>query len=97
MPFALLTIGLILLVVSVRGTQNDLFDLLKSDVTGPNNYLYWVLAILAVGAVGYIPRLKPVSNAFLVLIVAVIFLRNGGFFDQFSAAIAATQGDKQNG
>ncbi len=90
MPFVLIIIGIVLLTVAVRNTQDDLFHLLQGDFTGDNNYIYWVLAILVIGAVGYIPRLKPISTAFLILVVLVLFLKKGtGFFDSFNAQLKA--------
>lgn len=91
MPILFLIIGSVFVVSSVRGTQNDLVSLLKADFTGKGNFLYWMVSILAIGAVGYIPDLKPVSRAFLVLVVIVLFLKNGGVFAQFASALNSSQ------
>jgi hypothetical protein len=91
MPFALVFVGIVLLVAGVRDKQGDLFTLAKGDFTGKNNFFFWSGSILAVGAVGYIPRLKPVSDGFLVLVVVVLFLHNKGFFAQFSEALKTTE------
>lgn len=98
MPFALLIIGLVLLVAGARGKQNDLFSLVAGDFTGANNFLFWFVSILAIGAIGYIPKLKPLSTAFLVLVILVLFLTKGnpsgvggGFFSQFTAALKGTE------
>lgn len=98
MPFALLIAGSVLLIASARGKQDDLFSLLKGDFTGPNNFVYWFFAILVVGAVGYIPKLKPISVGFLTLIVLVLFLKRGdpngiggGFFAQLTQQLGTTQ------
>jgi uncharacterized membrane protein HdeD (DUF308 family) len=88
MPFVLALFGAVLLVVGFRGTHREFFELLKNDFTGPHSFQNWVLSILVVGAVGYIPRLKPISDAFLLLILIVLFLSNQGFFSQFQAQIA---------
>jgi len=90
MPFVLIILGVVFLTVAVRNTQDELFRLVKGDFTGPNNYAYWVLAILIIGAVGYIPRLKPISTAFLILVVLVLILKKGtGFFDSFNQQLAS--------
>jgi len=90
MPFALIFVGIVMTVAGVRGTEQQLFKLLKGDFTGQNSYLYWVLAIMVVGALGYIPSLRPVSRAFLALIIVVLFLHSGsGFFTKFQSAIAS--------
>jgi hypothetical protein len=87
MPFALLIIGVFLLVSAIRGTHQTLFGLVQADFTGQNNFVYWFLAILIIGAIGYIPKLKSVSVVFMVLVIMVLFLSKGGFFQQFTTAI----------
>jgi hypothetical protein len=98
MPFALLMIGIVLVIAGIRNTQDDLFALVKGDFTGQANFIYWVISILIIGAVGYVPKLKPVSTGFLVLVILVLFLKRGdpkgvggGFFEKFTAALNITQ------
>jgi len=92
----LLIIGVIFLVAAVRGKHEELFDLLKDDFTGPKNFIYWGLSIFAVVGVGYYKPLRPVSNAFLVLMVLALFLsmrKNGqDFFGMFMSQIGASTG-----
>lgn len=90
MPFALLIVGIFLLVSGVRNTQDTLFGLLHGDFTGKDNFIYWFIAIVIIGSVGYVPRLKPVSNSLLALVIVVLFLRRGGFFNQFTNAISGS-------
>lgn len=99
MPFALIIVGIFLLVAGVRNQQAQLFSLVKGDFSGPNNFVFWIVSILIIGAVGYIPKLKPISTGFLVLVVLVLFLTKGnpnnvggGFFGQFSSALNGTTG-----
>ena len=80
-----------MVVASVRNTNNDLVALLKGDFTGKGNFIYWMLSILVIGAVGYIPDLKPVSRAFLALVIIVLFINNRGVFSQFTQAVGMTQ------
>lgn len=99
MPFAFLIVGAILLVSAVRNTQDDLFTLVKSDFTGQGNFIFWVVSLLLIGAIGYIPKLKPISDGFLVLVLLVLFLTkgnpnnpgSGGFFEKFTTALKSTQ------
>lgn len=101
MPIAFLIIGALFLTAAVRGTistttvngtqQEGLLPLLQGEFTGTNNFLLWMVAIWLVGALGYIPGFKPISNAFLALLLIVIFLSNKGFFAQFQSAITGTQ------
>lgn len=91
MSIALLFAGAVLLIASVRDKQADLFALVKGDLTGQNNFVEWMVAILLLGAIGYIPRLKPVSAALLALVLIAIVLKRGtGFFDQLTAAVQST-------
>lgn len=87
MPFAFLIIGSAFLIAGVRGTDDQLLTLMKGDFTGSPNFISWMFAILIVGAAGYIETLKPISRAFLVLIVIVLFLSNGGFFQKLTAQL----------
>jgi hypothetical protein len=91
MPLALLTIGVIFLIAAVRGTHQLLFDTLKDDFTGPNNFIYWGLALFVISAAGYYKPLRPLSNAFMLLVVLVLFLSNRGFFERFMQQIGATR------
>ena len=90
MPFALVIIGVVLLVAGIRNTQCILFAEVEGDFTGTDNFFYWFLAIMIIGALGYVPKLKPISTALLVLVIVVLFLHKGnpttssggGFFSQ---------------
>lgn len=97
MAFALIIIGITLIVVAVRNTQDTFTARVSGDFKGSGNFLYWIVVILIIGGIGYIPKAKPVSDLFLVLILVVLFLKKGnpsgvggGFFQQFTSAISAT-------
>ena len=92
MPFALITIGLLLIVSGARGTYPQLKALLISDFTGQGNFMVWMLAIGATGMVGYIPRLETLSRVFLSLVFVSMLLSQRGFFTRFQAAIAGLGG-----
>lgn len=85
MPFALLIVGIVLVISAVRNTQDDLFTLVKGDFQGDGTsrgFLVWMLAIAIIGVIGYIEELRPLSRAFLTLIIVVLFLKNGGVFQE---------------
>lgn len=97
MPFALLIIGVVLITAGVRNSQDDLFKLVKGDFTGDSNFFFWFVSILFIGAIGYVKALKPISTAFLVLVLLVLFLTkgnpsssSGGFFAKFTQALGST-------
>jgi hypothetical protein len=96
MSFALLIVGAVLLTSAVLNTQSTLWGLLKGDFSGPSNFWYWLILLLILGAVGYIPKAKPISDAFLVLLIVVIFLSKGGFFAKFSSAVQGTTSTAPN-
>ena len=103
MSFALLFAGILLLVSGVRGTQGDLFALLKNDFTGPGTFFYWSLVVIVIGSIGYVPRLRPLSRVFLVLLIVVLFLAKGnpnavggGFFFQLTAGLGSTNAAQAN-
>lgn len=97
MPFALLIIGLVLVTAAVRDQQAALIALIGGDFSGPGNFSYWVLAIIVIGSVGYLPKAKPVSDGFLVLILIALVLTRGspsfpggGVFSQLTTALGTT-------
>lgn len=99
MPFLFLIIGIVMVTAAARDTVQDnekthqqgLATLIKGDFTGQNNYLYWVVSLLIVGAIGYIKPLQPVSRAFMLLIIIVMFVSHGGVYERFNAALQQTQ------
>ena len=68
-----LAIGAVLIVAAIRNSQADLFTALGQDVPP---FVVWAAAIFAIGAVGYIPGLKPASRGLLALVILVIVLTN---------------------
>ena len=87
MPLALIIIGLCLIVSGARGTYPQLKELLISDLTGPKNFLIWIVALGGAGSLGYVPALEKFSRVFLGLLILSIFLAERGFFNKFMDAI----------
>lgn len=92
MPFALIAIGLLLVITAYNNTQTVLSAQLQKDISGSTGFIYWIAAIVIVGAIGYIKPLEPVSRVFLALILVVLFLTNQGVFSQFNAALGGAAG-----
>lgn len=90
MAFILILIGAVVLVAGVRDTQDNLWQLVKGDFSGPGNFVYWFIAILVVGSLGYVERMRTFANTFLALIIIAMFLSNKGFFEKFTQQIGAT-------
>lgn len=79
-----LMIGILLVVAAIRNSQASLFSALATDVP---QFVVWAAAILALGMIGFIPGLKPISRGLLALVVVVIVLRNyAGIISGFQAA-----------
>lgn len=92
MPFAFLIVGSVFLISGVRGTSQDLVTLLKGDLTGKNNFVYWIISILILGSVGYVQEFRTLSRAMLILVIVVLVLAedkngSGAFFTQFESAV----------
>jgi hypothetical protein len=101
MPFALILIGLLMVVSGARDTYKELGAELTDDFTGPNNFTYWVLAFGSVGALGYVPQLRNFSRTFMALMIIAMLLANqrgqgGGFFESFMSAIQSGPEGAQN-
>lgn len=93
MAFVLLFIGFVLLVVGVRGEQDAFNQLILDLFTGPNNLTFWALAILMVGALGYVKPLRGLAIAFMTLILISLLVGNQQFFNKlFEQIKAGTQG-----
>lgn len=92
MPLLLIGTGLVLVLTGLNGDAPALYELLASDFSGPGSFIYWLLAMLVLGALGYIKGLENLSKLFLILVIIVLFLDNGGFFTQFQAFLKQTQG-----
>ena len=90
MPFVFILVGAALLLVAVRNTHGTLGTLLVEDFTGSGGavgFLTWIAAILAIGALGYIPQLKTASRGLLVLVFLALIASHQGVFENIKNAI----------
>lgn len=69
----LVIIAAVLIVAAIRDTQGDLFAAIREDVTA---FGTWGAALIALGLLGFIPGVKPVSRALLGLVIVVLFVNN---------------------
>jgi len=90
MPYALIAIGVAMVVTGVQNTYAALGAQLQSDGVA---FLKWGVAIGMVGAAGYVQDLRQLSRAFLGLILISMILSNSktgaGFFGNLKNAINA--------
>lgn len=89
MPFVLIVIGAVIFLTAINGTTIQLGSMLKADTFGQGGYIRWFVAIVIVGALGYIKALKTPSDYTLLLVILVLFLSHSGVFAEFNQAIAA--------
>jgi len=92
MAFPVLLIGLVLIIAGFRGETDKFAETVKEDFTGQPNFVFWVAAVFGIGAMGAIKPLRPISDAFFVLILVVLLLSNKGFFGELNRQISAPRG-----
>lgn len=89
MPFVFVVIGILFIVVAVRGTQAQMFALLKSEFVGQKSFIPWAAAIFILGAIGYAKPIRPIADAGIGLIILVMILgTKGDIFATFNQALA---------
>jgi hypothetical protein len=84
MPIVFGIIGVTLVAAGVRGQTAQLTALLKADFTGSPSYVRWMVAILLIGAIGYIQDLRTISRLFMAIVLVGLLFSNRGFFAQFT-------------
>jgi hypothetical protein len=93
MPIVLIIVGGLFLTAAVRWNEggSNIWKLLGNDLTSSNkgNFFAWAVAIILIGAVGYIDELKPVANTMIGLIIVVLLLSNNGFFANLEKEVLA--------
>lgn len=97
MPFFFILIGLGLFASALNNSYKELGQQLYKDIfTDKPSFLQWILAIVVVGLIGYIPKAKPASDAFMLLIIiGMVIATKGGFFTEFKNAIDAGPSSNQ--
>lgn len=91
MPIFFLIVGALLIIVAINDKLRELGALVREDFSaspGSPSFTVWLLAIFVAGSIGYVKELRPVANAFLVLIVVGMLLSNKGFFAKFSQSVS---------
>lgn len=76
MPFFFVFVGVLLIITGVKDTYVALGKEVADDFSGKQNFFTWVMALGSVGALGYVEKLRPFTNAFMVLILIAMVLSN---------------------
>lgn len=95
MPLLFIGSGLVLILTGIKGDGSALYELVQGDFSGPNNFVYWLSAMLVLGSLGYVPQLRNLSRLFIALVVIVLLLDNKGFFAQLKDFIDSSQQTSQ--
>jgi len=85
MPFAFVFVGLVLVLTGIQDTYTQLGSQLRKDFN--SGFSMWVLAILLIGSLGYIEPIRPISKAFLTLIIVAMLIANPKFFTEVQNAV----------
>lgn len=96
MPFALLFVGMILIITGFQNTYKQFGTMVAGDFSGNQSFLYWLASIGVVGSVGYIKGAESFSRAFMALILIAMIVNNKGLFANLQSAIVAGSTSETN-
>lgn len=94
MPFALVFVGILLIVVGFQDTYKQFGTQVQNDFSGQGNFIYWLISIGVIGALGYVKEFQTFSRVFIgLLILSMLLSKKGGiaqgitFFNSFNSAV----------
>jgi hypothetical protein len=88
MPFALITVGILIFITAINNTWRQFGSQLYKDLFGASGgFVYWAAGLVIVGLIGYIPTLKKPSDLFMILIILAMLLQNKGFFGELQQGL----------
>jgi hypothetical protein len=93
MILGVILIGLILISAAVNNTAGELGTQLQGDLLGTDGFVTWIVAIGALGALGYVPQLRTTSRYMILLLLVVLVLRNGGLWANATQALQLANSD----
>lgn len=98
MPFALVTVGVLLFLTAINNTWRAAGTQVFKDLFSEDGgFAYWAAGLVIVGLIGYVPSLKKPSDLFMILIILAMLLQNKGFFTQLQSGLAAGPGAAATG
>jgi len=92
MPLAFLLIGILFVIVAVKGNLSAAWTQFDSDLTGSGGFIYWIVAIILLAILGRVLEMPNAAKAFIGLVVVVYVFHqssNGTIFQQFSSALSS--------
>ncbi len=93
MPFVFLIIGVMLLVIGLRGQSQAATTLLKDEFTGSGSFIQWFIAIMVLGLVGYYKPIRPLTDGLIGLVILTMILNEqtkNNIFKAFETALQNT-------
>lgn len=90
MPFALVGAGLVLAWLDYLGSANlsGAGALLSQEMfTNSDPFYKWAGAIIIIGLIGYVPGMRSISTAFLILVILSIALSKSGAVANLESAL----------
>jgi hypothetical protein len=88
MAYALFIIGAVLILTGAKDTYKALGSQLYTDFVGSGGgFVYWLVAVGIIGAVGYYAPWKTFSRVFIILLIIVFIVANKGVFAQLQQAL----------
>jgi hypothetical protein len=90
-------VGVVLLLAAIRDKVGDVGEILAEDFQsggGSPGFLAWIVVIVMLGIVGSWKPIRPVADAFMVLILVVVVIANRGFFPELMRQLNAPSGGK---
>ncbi len=96
MPYVLIAFGTLLAIAGFQNTYKELGAIIADEFTDrpdSRSFFYWMMAIIILGGLGYIPALRAWSKAFVLLILVGLFFSPRSnmqqWFEKFNAALSA--------
>lgn len=91
MPLALLFIGILAVIVAIKGNYAQVAQQLTSDFSGSAGFIPWVAAIVIIAIVGKAANVPNASKMFIALIILVYLFANSssgsGIWSQIQSAL----------
>lgn len=88
MPIALILVAIALIGAVLRGQEERLFEVLKDDFTGQNNFVAWLMALIILGIIGASWKdARPVTEGFIVLVIVALLISQKGFWEQLQKQV----------
>ncbi len=88
MPIAVILLGAICIDLAFRGTEHEFAAQLGKDFGG-GQFVAWLAAMVFLGALGYVPALRKLSDLSMALVIVVLVLKNGGLLTQLGQVISS--------